>query len=124
METVADAQKHKFKQQHPKRFCNVGLYKLVRFPNYLGEILVWTGNFIIGTPFYSNWIQWLISISGLIAIIFIMMGSAMRLEEKQEKAYKEDPKYRIFSQNVPVLFPWLPIYTLRNLWFFRNKIGP
>ncbi len=35
LESAADLTKNRFKQQHPHRFCDVGLFRLVRCPNYL-----------------------------------------------------------------------------------------
>ncbi len=40
METVADNQKSVSRARFPKQFCNTGLYRWSRCPNYLGEILV------------------------------------------------------------------------------------
>ncbi len=39
LESAADLTKNRFKQQHPHRFCDVGLFRLVRCPNYLGEVV-------------------------------------------------------------------------------------
>jgi steroid 5-alpha reductase family enzyme len=39
MESVANRQKSAFKTQFPRQFCNVGPYRWVRCPNYLGEVL-------------------------------------------------------------------------------------
>jgi steroid 5-alpha reductase family enzyme len=40
IETVADAQKRATKRRTPNRFCDRGLYRMVRYPNYFGELLV------------------------------------------------------------------------------------
>lgn len=39
LESTADLTKNSFKKKHPKQFCNVGIFKIVRCPNYLGEVL-------------------------------------------------------------------------------------
>jgi len=39
-------QKSAFKARQPDRFCDVGLYRFVRCPNHLGEMLFWTGGFV------------------------------------------------------------------------------
>lgn len=44
IEGLADHQKSTFKQHAPQAFCNVCLYRWVRCPNYLGEILFWLGS--------------------------------------------------------------------------------
>ncbi len=47
LEAAADQQKSNFKARFPKSFCNVGLYRWMRCPNYLGEILFWAGNWVV-----------------------------------------------------------------------------
>ncbi len=37
LETVADKQKSDFKVHHPSQYCDVGLYRYVRCPNYSGR---------------------------------------------------------------------------------------
>ena len=54
LEATADRQKSRFKTQFPGQFCNVGVYRLVRCPNYLGEILFWLGNWVVGLAFYAT----------------------------------------------------------------------
>ncbi|MFI5154936.1 MAG: DUF1295 domain-containing protein [Chitinophagales bacterium] len=117
IESVADSQKSEFKKLHPKKFCQTGLYGWVRFPNYLGEIMVWTGNFIVAIPFYRAGWHWLIAIAGLVILVLIMLGSAKRLEARQNRQHEADPAYLEFVRKTPVLFPWLPIYSLQ-----KNKI--
>ena len=46
LETVADAQKFAFKQKHTNQFMDKGLFSVVQFPNYTGEMLCWIGVFL------------------------------------------------------------------------------
>jgi hypothetical protein len=51
IETVADYQKWNFKQEHSgTEFCQTGLWSMSQHPNYFGEILVWSGIFIVNAP--------------------------------------------------------------------------
>ena len=52
IETIADQQKSNFKNQpgNSGKLYNKGLYSIVRYPNYTGEILFWIGIFIASTP--------------------------------------------------------------------------
>lgn len=119
IESLADRQKSKFKNQYPNRFCDIGLYKWVRFPNYFGEILFWTGNQIVAISFLVFWWEWLMVFSGWILLVSVMINSSKRLERKQELRYGDDPDYNIYKVSVPVLFPWLPIFSLNSN---RNEI--
>jgi steroid 5-alpha reductase family enzyme len=115
IEAIADKQKSIFKSKKPNQFCNVGLYKWVRCPNYLGEIMVWTGSLFISLPYLQSWWQWSAAFFGWICIVLIMMGSTKRLEKKQYHKYSSDPVFLNYIKKVPVLFPWLPIYSLRKI---------
>ncbi len=120
IESLAHRQKSKFKKLHPKEFCQAGLYKWVRFSNYFGEMMVWTGNFIVAIPFYKDGWHWLIASVGLVTLPLIMIGSSKRLEAKQNRQHESDPAYLEFTSKTPVLFPWLPIYSLQK---FKNSSG-
>lgn len=115
IEALADWQKARFKAQHPKAFCNVGLFRVVRCPNYFGEMVFWIGAFISGIAAYSSPLDWALSLAGLICIQLIMLGSARRLEIKQGERYAENPDYQRYVRQVPILLPLLPVYSLRNL---------
>lgn len=115
MEALADRQKSVFKTANPKSFCNVGLYQFVRCPNYLGEIMVWVGQWIASLPAYTSPLRVVFSLAGLVCIILIMMGSTKRLEESQDSRYGKLPEYQKYTKTVPVLFPFVPIYSLKNV---------
>ncbi|HPX32634.1 MAG TPA: DUF1295 domain-containing protein [Erysipelotrichaceae bacterium] len=113
-ETVADKQKSDAKAINPKRFCDVGLYKIVRCPNYFSEILFWTGLFISGFGTLVKG-QWIMPIIGYILIVFVMIHGAYRLEKRHEKNYGNDPEYRQYAETTPILFPFIPIYHLSKI---------
>lgn len=94
LEAVSDKQKAEFKTQFPKRYCDVGLYRWVRCPNYLGEITFWVGNWVMGLMFYDTPVKWIASSVGLMCIVLIMMGSTKRLENTQDKRYGDQLKYQ------------------------------
>lgn len=115
LEAMADKQKSDFKADHPTQFCNVGLYRWVRCPNYLGEILIWVGNFIVGMTFYTTIWQWAVAFIGVTCITLIMMGSTKRLENAQTERYGGQKRYQEYIRSVPVLFPFVPVYSLKNV---------
>ena len=115
METVADNQKSAFKARFPKQFCNTGLYRWSRCPNYLSEILFWVSNWVAGLVFYGAVLVWLASFVGLVCIVLIMLGSTKRLESQQNERYGNQPDYQAYARAVPILVPLVPVYTFENL---------
>lgn len=115
LESLADRQKSAFKAQFPRQFCDTGLYKWVRCPNYLGEILFWLGNWVAALIFYTTVFRWAASLIGLICIVLIMLGSTKRLEAQQNERYGNRPEYQTYVRTVPILIPLIPVYSFRNL---------
>ncbi len=108
-EATADRQKSAAKKLNPRRFCDSGLFKIVRCPNYFSEILFWTGVSISGIGAVQGR-QWIIVIVALILITYVMYNSAQRLELRHEKSYGLDPEYQKYSDTVPLLFPFSSQY--------------
>jgi steroid 5-alpha reductase family enzyme len=115
LEALADHQKSAYKSKNPKRWCDVGLYRWVRCPNYLGEMIFWIGSFVAGLAAYDHWLHWLATLVGLVCIQLIMMGSTKRLEAGQLERYGEHEDYQRYITSVPVLFPFVPVYSLKNV---------
>jgi steroid 5-alpha reductase family enzyme len=81
----------------------------VRCPNYFGEITFWTGVFIGGLTTYRGIGQWLFAIIGYIAIVYIMINGAQRLDRRQEKANGHKPEYRAYADSTPLIVPFIPV---------------
>ena len=113
LESAADLQKSKAKKANPKRFVDTGLYRLVRCPNYLGEMLLWTGVVLSGIGSVHGW-QWVPCLLGYVGIIFVMFSGARRLEIRQNKNYGSDPEYREYIKTVPILIPFVPLYSVEK----------
>ena len=112
LEAAADAQKSVAKKVRPGRFVDTGLYRLVRCPNYLGELVIWTGSFVICFGASCSWWQWMIASAGYIGIIYVMFSGARRLELRQAEVYHDDVEYWIYVRRTPLLLPFVPIYSL------------
>ena len=113
-ESAADIQKNNAKRQNPRRFVDTGLYRIVRCPNYLGEMLFWTGVLISGIGSLAGIGQWIVALIGYIGIIYVMFSGARRLEIRQNKNYGADPEYRKYIKTVPILVPFIPLYSVEK----------
>lgn len=114
LETTADLQKNKAKKKNPRRFVDTGLFRLVRCPNYFGEMIFWTGVFISGLNVYHSVIEWICAILGYGGIIYVMFGGARRLEIRQDKNYGNDPEYQKYKATTPIMIPFIPLYSVKK----------
>ncbi|MBQ7077398.1 MAG: DUF1295 domain-containing protein [Lachnospiraceae bacterium] len=114
LESAADKQKSAQKKVNPNMVATKGLYKIVRCPNYLGEIIFWTGVFVAGVTTYASLGQWLMAIIAYICIVFIMFNGAQRLEKRQMGRYGNDKEYNDYANKTPIIIPLLPIYHLNK----------
>ena len=112
IEALADIQKSAQKRENPKMVAMKGLYRMVRCPNYFGEILMWTGVFVGGLSTYTGFFQWFAAIFSFICIVYIMLDGAKRLEKRQNKRYGADPVYQAYVKKTPIILPLIPLYHL------------
>lgn len=114
LESVADKQKSAQKKERPDMVATKGLYKMCRCPNYLGEILFWTGVFVSGVTAYKTVGQWITAVLAYICIVYIMFNGAQRLEKRQMKRYGDNEEYHAYADKTPIIIPLLPIYHLNK----------
>jgi len=111
-ESASDWQKNQLKKVNPKRFCDTGLFRIVRCPNYLGELIFWTGVLISGANVLTGIGQWVMALLGYLGIVFVMFSGARRLELRQNRNYGADPEYQAYVKRVPILLPFVPLYSV------------
>lgn len=114
IESIADIQKSAFKKEHPNLFCSSGIYRMVRMPNYFGEMLFWTGSLIAAFASKMEVPIMVSSIMGVASSVFIMFSSAARLDKKQLTNYGNNRDYLEYRKRTPVLIPFIPLYSLTS----------
>jgi len=107
LETTADFQKSKFKNKNPNLFMADGVWKFIRHPNYLGEILFWIGIFLMGHSYISN-SSWIAALGPLwIIILLVKISGIPMLEKKWEQKYGDMPSFREYQIRSWRLIPYL-----------------
>ena len=114
LESIADKQKSEQKKERPDMVATKGLYRMCRCPNYLGEILFWTGVFVSGTTAYWTVGQWITAVLAYVCIVYIMFNGAQRLEKRQMARYGDNEEYNEYANKTPIIIPLLPIYHLNK----------
>ena len=84
IQLVADTQIHRFRETHEGQYCDVGLWKHGRHPNYFGEITMWWGVWTMYASLYG--LNWLIigpvAMTALFLFISIPMMERRQLQNK------------------------------------------
>lgn len=114
LESIADNQKSVQKKVRPDMVATQGLYKIVRCPNYFGEIIFWTGIFVSGVTTYATVGQWITAVLAYTCIVYIMFNGAQRLEKRQMDRYGDNEEYNTYANKTPIIIPLLPIYHLNK----------
>lgn len=110
IEIVADRQKRSFRADpaNEGKFISSGLWAWSRHPNYLGEILLWTGVALVAAPVLGGW-QLLSLISPVfVALLLTRVSGIPLLEARSDKRWGDDPGYQRYKLNTPVLLPRPP----------------
>ena len=117
LEAAADLQKSAAKRRAPYAFVSTGLFGFVRCPNYLGEMVFWLGVLLSGAGALRGTGQWLLALSGYALLVYIMFSGARRLEIRQDRNYGNDPAYQRYVKRVPILLPFVPLYSVKKYRF-------
>jgi steroid 5-alpha reductase family enzyme len=120
IEAVADQQKSAAKKVNASRFVSHGLYRFVRCPNYFGEVLMWTGSFIICFGACCTVGQWMIAALGYIGIVYVMFSGARRIELRQDEVYGKDPEFQTYIKRTPLILPLIPIYSVKKYSWLKG----
>jgi protein-S-isoprenylcysteine O-methyltransferase Ste14 len=145
IETLADYQKWMFKQGS-SRFCNVGLWSISQHPNWLGNLTLWIGIFIMNASalvepvsgiknsrLFSGILSFVLcrqrlfiaSIGPLfLCSLFYSQATGRLLGDALQATYKKygygvDPEYTHYIDTTPLLLPNLSLLFVQ--WLRRGK---
>ena len=77
-------------------------------------MIFWTGVVLSGIGGVFGVGQWIMALVGYAGIIFVMFSGARRLEVRQNKNYGADPEYQKYVKSVPILLPFVPLYSVEK----------
>ena len=106
VEVVADMQKSAFKAipANKDKFITLGLWAKSRHPNYLGEIVLWTGIAVMSFSSLQG-LQYLTLISPIFTYLLLVYVSGVRmLEARGDLKWGDDPDYQNYKKSTPTLF--------------------
>ncbi|MBQ9474740.1 MAG: DUF1295 domain-containing protein [Bacteroidales bacterium] len=97
IQLIADTQIHRFRESHPRQFCNEGLWKHGRHPNYFGEISMWWGVWVM----YASLSGIDLLILAPIAMTCLFLFISIPMMEKRQVENK--PGYAEYRKNTRIL---------------------
>lgn len=106
IEVIADAQKSAFRRQEEKAlpFITSGLWRYSRHPNYVGEITLWVGLFVMSVPLLQGSL-WLALISPVFVYLLLAKVSGVpMLEAQAKKRWGDREDFQQYAKNTPKLF--------------------
>uniref|UniRef100_A0A7S3WM13 Steroid 5-alpha reductase C-terminal domain-containing protein n=1 Tax=Emiliania huxleyi TaxID=2903 RepID=A0A7S3WM13_EMIHU len=111
LQTVADAQKYRWKARHgADALVSHGLWSVSRHPNFAGEMVFHVGVMLAGIAGATSAAAALLSALAPSAFLGVMRGATRRLEERQLLFFERAPpelrdRWRAYVQSTPRLFP-------------------
>lgn len=112
-ETVADQQQWNFQnrkkaaiasgQTPESNFCQSGLFKVSRHPNYFFELSQWWLVFFMGVAVAGSLWQW--TVVGVVVLTALFVGSTRFTEQISVSKY---PEYAVYQKRVSAVIPFFP----------------
>ena len=107
IETIADNQKKAFNTEpnNQGKWIDSGLWSYSRHPNYLGEILLWTGIAFFGISCFTGLerVAWISPI--FIYLLLTKVSGTPILDKRALEKWGDDPEYQKYRDNTPALIP-------------------
>jgi len=109
IEVIADNQKTVFNSEpnNQGKWIDCGLWSYSRHPNYLGEILLWTGIAFFGVSCFTGLekIAWISPL--FIYLLLTKISGTPILDRRALEKWGDDSEYQIYREKTPLLFPRL-----------------
>lgn len=109
IESIADHQKSQFRANpdNKGKWISTGLWGLCQYPNYFGEILMWSSLFLPASSVMSGYQHWSV-ISPIFVAYLVTRVSGVPLQEGQAlKKWGHLAEYRMYRQSTAKLIPYI-----------------
>lgn len=102
LQLIADRQMQRFRRQREAHddLIRIGLWKHARHPNYLGEILMWWGVYVMMLSITPQ--NWILGIGALVNTLMFRIVSVPMAERRNS----EKPGYAQYCQETRMLLPF------------------
>ena len=110
IESIADFQKYTFRQNpaNQDKWISSGLWGIVRFPNYLGEMMLWTGLYLSASSTFEGVWEHASVISPLFVVWLLSRLSGIPILERQNlKRWQDKPEFMHYFRNTYRLIPYI-----------------
>ncbi|ERN00609.1 hypothetical protein AMTRI_Chr04g247720 [Amborella trichopoda] len=106
-EAIADRQKLYFKNSPDNRgkWCDIGLWKFSRHPNYFGEILLWWGIYVISVPVIDGAENLVVVGPIFLTFLLLFFSGIPLLEDSADKRFGSIEEYRQYKRITRPLIP-------------------
>ena len=89
------------------KWISSGLWRIVRHPNYLGEILLWSGMYISASSTFKA-VDYVSVISPFFVAFLLTKVSGIPILERQSlKKWKDNPEYMKYIKKTSRLVPYV-----------------
>ena len=109
IEVIADNQKSAFNanSENQGKWIDSGFWSYSRHPNYLGEIMLWTGIACFGIPCFSGMerLAWISPI--FIYLLLTKISGVPILDRRGLEKWGDQPEYHKYREYTPTLLPRL-----------------
>ncbi|KAK9806590.1 hypothetical protein WJX73_005474 [Symbiochloris irregularis] len=111
LEAVADYQKFRFKNkpENKDKFITHGAFSLCRYPNYAGEIALWTGLWGLaaaGVAGFAMQYPWTLVSPGFTILLTTFISGIPTQEGSHDKRYGDREEYQRYKASTNMLLPW------------------
>jgi len=109
LEVVADQQKFNFRKYtaNQDKWIETGLFQFCRYPNYLGEIMLWIGIFLTCSASLQG-VQWIAIISPIFVTFLLVKVSGIPLLEKSNaQKWNGNPSFQNYKMRTKLLIPYI-----------------
>ena len=104
---MADRQKQAFRADpaNRERFIETGLWGRCRHPNYLGEIVLWTGVALVAWPALAGWQRATLVSPVFVFVLLTRISGIPLLEARARRRWGSDPAFLAYLERTPRLLP-------------------